>query len=49
VVSKCLDKSADAIVESLFKAVADHAGAEDAFDDETIVAVKVKGGSGKKK
>jgi phosphoserine phosphatase RsbU/P len=40
--------SAQAIVDVLFSAVQEHSGEEDAFDDETIVAVKVKGSSPKK-
>jgi len=31
------------VVKSLFKAVTEHAGGEEAFDDETVVAIKVKG------
>jgi serine phosphatase RsbU (regulator of sigma subunit) len=31
------------VVKSLFKAAAEHAGGEEAFDDETVVAIKVKG------
>jgi sigma-B regulation protein RsbU (phosphoserine phosphatase) len=45
----CAGKPADWIVDSIFKAVLDHSGGEDAFDDETVVAIKVKGSSGKKK
>jgi len=40
--------SAQAIVDVLFDAVKQHSGDEDAFDDETIVAIKVKGTSPKK-
>jgi sigma-B regulation protein RsbU (phosphoserine phosphatase) len=40
--------SAQAIVDVLFDAVKAHSGEEDAFDDETIVAIKVKGTSPKK-
>jgi serine phosphatase RsbU (regulator of sigma subunit) len=31
------------VVKSLFKAATEHAGSEEAFDDETVVAIKVKG------
>jgi sigma-B regulation protein RsbU (phosphoserine phosphatase) len=41
--------SADAIVKSIFKAVAEHASGEEAFDDQTVVAIRVKGSSGKRK
>jgi sigma-B regulation protein RsbU (phosphoserine phosphatase) len=49
IVTKCADKSADCVVESLFKAVAEHAAGEETFDDQTVVAIRVKGGSGKRK
>ena len=39
----CADISADCVVKSLFKAVTEHAAGEEAFDDETVVAIKVKG------
>ena len=42
-------KSAQEIVDLLFEAVKEHSGEEDAFDDETIVAAKVKGSSAKRK
>ncbi len=43
VIAGCADISADCVVKSLFKAVTDHAAGEDAFDDETVVAIRVKG------
>ncbi len=43
VVRGCAETSADCVVKSLFKAVTEHAGGEEAFDDETVVAIKVKG------
>ena len=43
IVAGCAESSADCVVKSLFKAVTEHAGGEDAFDDETVVAIKVKG------
>jgi len=41
--------SADEVVESIFKAVAEHASGEEAFDDQTVVAIRVKGIPGKRK
>ncbi len=41
--------SADTIVKLIFQAVAEHASGEDAFDDETVVAIRVKGPAGKRK
>ena len=41
--------SADAIVKLIFKAVAEHASGEEAFDDQTVVAIRVKGMPGKRK
>ena len=42
IVAECTGKSADCVVDSLFKAVADHAAGVEAFDDQTVVAIKVK-------
>jgi sigma-B regulation protein RsbU (phosphoserine phosphatase) len=42
-------ESAEALVGSIFAAVADHVGNEDAFDDQTVVAIRVKGTPGKRK
>jgi phosphoserine phosphatase RsbU/P len=41
--------SPDTIVKIIFEAVAEHASGEDAFDDETVVAIRVKGTAGKRK
>jgi sigma-B regulation protein RsbU (phosphoserine phosphatase) len=41
--------SADAIVKLIFQAVAEHASGEEAFDDQTVVAIRVKGTPGKRK
>ena len=49
IVSRAADKSADWIVDTLFKAVLEHAGSEDPFDDPTVVAIKVKGSPAKRK
>jgi sigma-B regulation protein RsbU (phosphoserine phosphatase) len=41
--------SADEVVKLIFEAVAEHASGEEAFDDQTVVAIRVKGTSGKRK
>jgi sigma-B regulation protein RsbU (phosphoserine phosphatase) len=41
--------SADALVKLIFEAVAEHASGEEAFDDQTVVAIRVKGTHGKRK
>jgi sigma-B regulation protein RsbU (phosphoserine phosphatase) len=41
--------SPDEVVKSIFKAVAEHASGEEAFDDQTVVAIRVKGTPGKRK
>jgi len=43
IITGCANVSADCVVKSLFKAVTEHAAGEEAFDDETVVAIKVKG------
>src|SRR5712671_6495999 len=43
IVGKSWEFSADWVVKSLFKAVTEHAAGEEAFDDETVVAIRVKG------
>jgi sigma-B regulation protein RsbU (phosphoserine phosphatase) len=43
IITGCASISADCVVKSLFKAAAEHSGGEEAFDDETVVAIKVKG------
>jgi len=48
-VSGCEEQTADCIVDSIFKAVAKHAAGVETFDDQTVVAIKVKGGSAKRK
>jgi sigma-B regulation protein RsbU (phosphoserine phosphatase) len=44
IVAKCAGKSTDCVVDSLFKAVADHSAGVEAFDDQTVVAIKVSDG-----
>ena len=41
--------SAEEVVKSIFAAVAEHASGEEAFDDQTVVAIRVKGTAGKRK
>jgi sigma-B regulation protein RsbU (phosphoserine phosphatase) len=49
IVAGCATKSADCVVNEIFKAVAEFAAGVDAFDDQTVVAIKVKSGPGKRK
>jgi phosphoserine phosphatase RsbU/P len=49
VVASCPDQSPDCVVNSLFQAVAEHAAGEDTFDDQTVVAIRVKGSAAKRK
>jgi sigma-B regulation protein RsbU (phosphoserine phosphatase) len=48
-VGKNAGASADALVKVIFKAVAEHASGVEAFDDQTVVVIKVKGAPGKRK
>ena len=43
VVASCTEQSPQCIVASLFAAVAEHEAGQDPFDDQTVVASKVKG------
>ena len=47
-VLKYADRSADEIAQAIFSAVSEHAKGVDAFDDQTIVVLKVKGTPAKK-
>ena len=49
IVARACDKPADWVVDSLFKAVLGHAAAEDPFDDQTVVVMRVKGSPTKRK
>jgi sigma-B regulation protein RsbU (phosphoserine phosphatase) len=49
IVASCATKSAECVVSELFKAVEEHAAGAEAFDDQTVVAIKVKAGAGKRK
>jgi sigma-B regulation protein RsbU (phosphoserine phosphatase) len=46
IVAKSCEFSAVWVVDSLFKAVAEHAAGVETFDDQTVVAIKVKNSSG---
>jgi phosphoserine phosphatase RsbU/P len=43
IIAECAGSSADCVVDLLFKAVADHAAGVETFDDQTVVAIRVKG------
>jgi sigma-B regulation protein RsbU (phosphoserine phosphatase) len=45
IISECYANSAESMVKSIFKAAADHASGVETFDDQTVVAIKVKGSS----
>ena len=60
IVEQCHNESVDCVVKRLFAAAAEHAAGMEAFDDQTVVAIKVvektgekdkkeKAGHGKKK
>jgi phosphoserine phosphatase RsbU/P len=42
IIAECTDKPADCVVDSLFKAVAEHSAGVETFDDQTVVAIRVK-------
>jgi sigma-B regulation protein RsbU (phosphoserine phosphatase) len=44
-IAECAANSADCVVETLFKAVAEHSAGMETFDDQTVVAIRVKGGT----
>ena len=45
IVLECAGKSADCVVDSLFQAVAEHSAGMETFDDQTVVAIRVRSGS----
>ena len=49
IVAGCTEQSPDCVVSNIFGAVTEYAAGVDAFDDQTVVAIKVKGSSGKRK
>jgi len=44
IIAECGGQSADCVVDLLFKAVAEHAAGVETFDDQTVVAIRVKSG-----
>ncbi len=49
IVAGCASKSADCVVNEIFKAVCEYTAGVDAFDDQTVVAIRVKAEAGKRK
>lgn len=49
IVAACSTDSAESIVKTIFKAAAEHASGVETFDDQTVVAIKVKGSAAKRK
>ncbi len=49
IVTANCNAAAEAVVNSIFDAVAAHAAGEDAFDDQTVLVMRVKGSPGKRK
>jgi phosphoserine phosphatase RsbU/P len=49
VVAECSHNSAESMVKSVFKAATEHAKGVETFDDQTVVAIKVKGSASKRK
>jgi sigma-B regulation protein RsbU (phosphoserine phosphatase) len=45
IVAECAGKSANCVVDSLFKAAAEHSAGVETFDDQTVVAIRVHGGT----
>jgi sigma-B regulation protein RsbU (phosphoserine phosphatase) len=48
IVARHSQASADTLVKAIFEAAGEHAAGSDAFDDETVVAIRVKGPAGKR-
>jgi sigma-B regulation protein RsbU (phosphoserine phosphatase) len=49
IIGECWSNSADSMVNSIFKAVTEHSAGVATFDDQTVVAIKVKGTAAKGK
>jgi phosphoserine phosphatase RsbU/P len=49
VIADCYRGAPDSIVKSIFKAAAEHAAGVETFDDQTVVAIKVKGSATNRK
>ena len=45
IIAECAGRSADCVVDSLFTAAAAHSAGVETFDDQTVVAIKVKDGA----
>jgi sigma-B regulation protein RsbU (phosphoserine phosphatase) len=45
IIAECSAHSADCVVDTLFKAAAEHSAGVETFDDQTVVAIKVKDGT----
>jgi sigma-B regulation protein RsbU (phosphoserine phosphatase) len=45
IVADCTGQSADYVVNALFKAVAEHSAGVETFDDQTVVAIRVRSGA----
>lgn len=45
IIAECAGKSANCVVDSLFKAAAEHSAGVETFDDQTVLAIKVKDGA----
>ena len=48
IIARNANRTAEELADAVFCAVSEHAEGVDAFDDQTIVVIKVKGPSGKK-
>ena len=48
IVTQNADASASALIDAIFGAVSQHVGGEEAFDDQTVVAIRVKDNTGKR-
>jgi len=49
VIASCSEQTADCVVSSIFNEVQEFASGLDPFDDETVVAIKIKGSPPKRK
>jgi len=49
IISECCANSAESMVKSIFKAVTEHAAGVATFDDQTVVAIRVKGSPARRK
>jgi sigma-B regulation protein RsbU (phosphoserine phosphatase) len=49
IIAESAGGSAGSVVEALFKAVAEHSAGVETFDDQTVVAIKVRDGSASSK